>query len=164
MENYIVARVILGILCLIHIFAIYGSKCPWGHIKGKVLNTIIITELVAVTAYIIYDNLQTPPNDGWILAILGYIFVYSLILMTWLAYGIFTVLDKDKVYEMTITHQVQFMNNDYFQGTIVQESSGVKVTVLLPYTSELLPSAKSHIKQNVKFDNVFNGNIVVKRA
>jgi hypothetical protein len=56
------------------------------------------------------------------------------------------------------------MNNDYFQGTIVQESSGVKVTVLLPYTSELLPSAKSNIKQNVKFDNVFNGNIVVKRA
>ena len=164
MENYIEGRVILGVLCLIHIFAIYGAKCPWGHVKGKVLNTIIITELVVVTAYIIYDNLQTPPYDGWFWAIVGYIFVYSLILMTWFAYGIFTLLDKDKIYEMTITHQVQFMNNDYFQGTIVQESSGVKVTVLLPYTSELLPSAKSHIKQNVKFDNIFKGNIVVKRA
>jgi hypothetical protein len=63
MENYIEARVILGILCLIHIFAIYGAKCPWGHVKGKVLNTIIITELVVVTAYIIYDNGEFVKNS-----------------------------------------------------------------------------------------------------
>ena len=164
MENLIESRVILGILCLIHIFAIYGSKCPWGHVKGKVLNTIIITELVVVTAYIIYDNLQTPPYDGWFGAIVGYIIVYSLILMTWFAYGIFTVLDKDKVYEMTITHQVHFMNEDYFKGTVIKERSGVKITVLLPYSSELQATAEGYTKQNVKFDNAIQGYILVKSA
>ncbi len=160
MENLIESRVILGILCLIHMFAIYGSKCPWGHVKGKVLNTIIITELIAVSAYILYDNLQTPPRDGWFLAILGYIFVYVLILMTWAVYSIFTILDKDKVYEMTITHRVHFMNEDYFEGTVLKDD--VEIKVLLPYSQELYPITEETIKQKVMFDNVIYGNILVK--
>ncbi len=162
METYIEGRVILGFLCLIHVFAIYASKCPWGPIKSKVLNSIILIELIAVTVYIIYDNLQTPPHVGWFWAIIGYIFVYSLILATWFMYGFFTYLDKDKIYEMTITHQVLFMNKDYFKGTIVVRKH--EVEVLLPYSSELRPSAEAHIKQNVKFDNVIQGNFVVKHA
>ena len=160
MENLIESRVILGILCLIHVFAIYGSKCPWGHIKGKVLNTIIITELIAVSAYILYDNLQTPPRDGWFLAILGYILVYVLILMTWAVYSIFTILDKDKVYEMTITHRVHFMNEDYFEGTVLKDD--IEIKVLLPYSQELYPITEETIKQKVMFDNVIYGNILVK--
>lgn len=160
MENLIESRVILGILCLIHMFAIYGSKCPWGHVKGKVLNTIIITELIAVSAYILYDNLQTPPRDGWFLAILGYILVYVLILMTWAVYSIFTILDKDKVYEMTITHRVHFMNEDYFEGTVLKDD--IEIKVLLPYSQELYPITEETIKQKVMFDNVIYGNILVK--
>lgn len=160
MENLIESRVILGILCLIHVFAIYGSKCPWGHVKGKVLNTIIITELIAVSAYILYDNLQTPPRDGWFLAILGYILVYVLILMTWAVYSIFTILDKDKVYEMTITHRVHFMNEDYFEGTVLKDD--IEIKVLLPYSQELYPITEETIKQKVMFDNVIYGNILVK--
>ena len=160
MENLIESRVILGILCLIHMFAIYGSKCPWGYVKGKVLNTIIITELIAVSAYILYDNLQTPPHDGWFLAILGYIFVYVLILMTWAVYSIFTILDKDKVYEMTITHCVHFMNEDYLEGTVLKDD--IEIKVLLPYSQELYPITEDTIKQKVMFDNVIYGNILVK--
>ena len=160
MENYIEGRVILGVLCLIHIFVNLASSCPWGPIKRKVLDGIILTELIAVTSYIIYDNLQTPPRDGWFLAILGYIFVYVLILMTWAVYSIFTILDKDKVYEMTITHRVHFMNEDYFEGTVLKDD--IEIKVLLPYSQELYPITEETIKQKVMFDNVIYGNILVK--
>lgn len=162
MENIIESRAILGVLCFIHMIVNYAAQCPWGHIKRKVLDGIILTELVVVTAYIIYDNLQTPPYDGWLLAILGYIFVYGLIFMTWIMYGIFTIMDKDKTYEMTITHHVHFMNNDYLEGTIFEED--IKIKVLLPYSAELDPATKDKLKQNVKFDNVLQGCILVKRV
>ncbi|MBO6281985.1 MAG: hypothetical protein J6N49_05605 [Alphaproteobacteria bacterium] len=161
MGNYIESRVILGLIILIHLFVGYASGIPCGHINRKVLNGVIITELIAVTAYIIYDNLQTPPYDGWILAIIGYLLVYGLILMTWAAYLIYTVLDKDKVYEMTIRDHVRFMNNDYFRGTVMADNR--KVKVFLPYSKELEPKDKTDKKRNVKYDNVLRGNhILVK--
>ena len=100
MEHIIVSRAILGLLILIHLFAGYASGISWGHINRKVLHGVIITELIAVTAYIIYDNLQTPPYDGWFLAIIGYIVVYGLILLTWAVYLIYTILDKAYLYSI----------------------------------------------------------------
>lgn len=161
MENYIESRVILGVLCCMHMFIIYAAQCPFGPIKRKALDGIILAELIAVTAYVIYDNLQTPPYDGWFVAVLGYIFVYGLILMTWVVYGIFTVLDVDKVYEMTIMHRVHFMNKDYFKGTVFDGK--YKRTVLLPYSQEL-SFLTENIKPKVKFDNVLRGYILVKCA
>ena len=64
MEHVIESRAILGFLILIHLFVGYASNISWGYINRKVLHGVIITELIAVTAYIIYDNLQTPPHDG----------------------------------------------------------------------------------------------------
>ena len=165
MENVIEGRAILGMLCFIHMFILYASQCPWGHIKRKVLDGIILMETIAVTTYIIYDNLQTPPYDGWLLAILGYILVYGLIFMTWVMYGIFTVLEKDKFYEMAVTRHVHFMNEDYLVGTVVEtDTAELKrdYTVLLPYSPELYPLIKANIKPKVKFDNVLKGNILVK--
>ena len=162
MEHYIEGRVILGMLCLIHAFVIYASQCPFGHIKEKVLNGIILTELIAVTAYIIYDNLQTPPYDGWFLAILGYLFVYALIVITWLMYGIFTLLDEDKIYEMTIECHVRFMNKDYFKGKV--SDGKYKYYALLPYSSELEPITEANKTQKVKFAEVLRHNLVVKLA
>lgn len=163
MEQYIEGRVILGLLCLIHLFAGYAVKVPWGHLNKKVLNGIILTELVAVTAYIIYDNLQAPPHNGWALAIIGYLFVYGLILITWLGYSIYTKLDEEKTYEMTIKDHVRFMNEDYFRGTVID---GKKETeVVLPYLQELVSAAKTGKKQNVKFDRFLKyGHILVKLA
>lgn len=163
MENYIEGRILLGSLCIIHLLVIYGIQYPWGHIRDKVLGGIILTELIGVTAYVIYDNLQTPPQDGWFLAIIGYILVYSLILMTWLGYLIFTLLDKDKIYEMTIAHHVCIQNAHYLQGTVIERKHKIPVILpILPYSSEL---HESNIKPKVKFDNVFRGMyIVVKRV
>lgn len=161
MEHVIESRVILGLLILIHLFAGYASGVSWGHINRKVLNGAIITELIAVTAYIIYDNLQTPPYDGWTLAIIGYLLLYGLILMTWYGYYIYTELDKDKVYEMTIRDHICYMNEDYFRGTVVDGKR--EVEVYLPYSEELKPKDKTAKKRNVKFDNVLRGvHILVK--
>lgn len=159
--EYIESRVILGLLCLIHLFAGYASGISWGHINRKVLNGFFLTELVAVTAYIIYDNLQTPPYDSWALAVIGYLFVYALILMTWAGYTVYAVLDKDKVYEMTIRDYVRFMNEDYFRGTVVADNR--EVEVYLPYAEELKPKDKTDIKRNIQYDNVLRGtHILVK--
>ena len=163
MENYIECRVVLGLLCLIHVFANYGSLIPWGHIKKSTLNSFILTELIIVSAYIMCDILQTPPRDGWFIAILGYIFVYAMILLTWLLYSIFTLLEKDKIYEMTITHRVAFMNGDYFKGTVVEGER--EYTVILPYSLKLLPLAEANMTQKVKFNTVIRGRyIMVKPA
>ena len=152
MEHYIEGRVILGLLCLIHTFAGYALKVPWGHLNKKVLNGFFLTELVAVTAYIIYDNLQTPPHDGWIFAIVGYILVYALILLTWAGYSIYGELEEDKVYEMTIKHHVRYMNKDYFSGTVIEGKN--EIEVFLPYSSEMAMPVNAGKKQKVKFDNV----------
>jgi hypothetical protein len=162
MENYIEGRVILGMLCFMHVFMLYASQCPLGPIKRRTLESVIFTEFIAVTAFIIYDNLQTPPYDGWFLAILGYTFVYGLIFLTWVAYGVFARLDENKVYEMTITHHIHFMNKDYLQGTVFDGK--YEQTVLLPYSQELYPLTEDNIKQKVMFDNVLRGNILVKRV
>ena len=157
MEHYIEGRVILGLLCLIHLFAGYAINVPWGHINKKVLNGFFLTELVAVTAYIIYDNLQTPPYNGWILAVIGYLLVYGLILMNWAGYYIYTELDKDEVYEMRLSDHVRFMNNEYFRGTVMADNR--EVEVYLPYSENLKPEET----RNVKFDNVLRGvHILVK--
>ncbi len=163
MDNFIESRVVLGLLCMIHIFVGYAVSVPWGHINKKVLNGIIITELVAVTSYIIYDNLQTPPHDGWILAILGYLFVYFLILVTWAMYSIYTQLDVDKVYEMTIKTRVRFENEDYFGGTVMDGKE--EIDVLLPYCPELTPVGEKGRKRKVKFSKFLREfHILVKLA
>lgn len=163
MEHYIEGRVILGLLCLIHAFAGYALRVPWGHLNKKVLNGFFITELVAVTAYIIYDNLQTPPHDGWTLAVIGYLFVYALILMIWSGYSIYTELDEDKTYEMTIKDHIRFMDDDYFRGTVTDGKK--EIEVVLPYDEKLVSAAKSGQKQKVKFDNFLRyGHILVKLA
>ena len=158
MENYIDGRAILGMLCFVHIFILYAIQCPWGPIKRKALNGIILTELVVVTAYIIYDNLQMPPHDWWF-AIIGYLFVYGFICMTWIAYLVFTLLDEDKIYEMTITHHVHLMNEDYLEGFVYEGK--YKYSVYLPYSSELEPLIENNTKLNVKFVNVFRASYII---
>ncbi|MBR5599429.1 MAG: hypothetical protein IKW39_05250 [Alphaproteobacteria bacterium] len=163
MENYIEGRVVLGVLCLIHLLFIFASQCPWGHIKAKVLDGIFLAELIMVTAYVMYDNMLAPPYIGWFWAIVGYLFVYALIVITWLVYGIFTLLDEDKVYEMKINQAVNIMSKDYFKGTVTNGKN--EYEVYLPYSSDLQSLIENNIKPNVKFDRVIKGiYVIVKRV
>ena len=161
MENLIEGRVILGFLCLIHLFLNYAGASNAVHdlVNKKVLNFLILTELVAVTAFVIYDNIQTPPYDGWFAAILGYLFVYFMIGSTWLLFYLCTFLEKDKVYEMTIETKVLLRNKQYFGGTVI--SNGEEVEVLLPYKEEYLALEKPR-KVNVKFNILMRGYYIVE--
>lgn len=157
MENFIESRVILGLLCLIHAFAVYAGAggAVQGHINKNGLKGFMLIELVVVTAYIVYDNLLTPPYNSWFVAILGYLLVYGLIFMTWASYGIYASLDKDKIYEMTISSQVRLMNKDYFGGTVIDGKH--EIEVLLPYSSRLISPDETGKKQKVKFAEVLRG-------
>lgn len=149
MENLIESRVILGLLCFIHILLGYAGAGGAVHdvINKKVLNALILAELVGVTAYVVFDNLQMPPYNGWLLAIVGYVIVYGLIIITWFVYRFYTFMEKDKVYEMTVVKRVYFLGRDYVGGVI--KSGKQEVEVLLPY--EEYPSDKRPKKVKVKF-------------
>lgn len=165
MEHFIESRVILGLLCLIHLFITYAGAAGAvrGHINKKTLKVFMTTELFVVTAYIIYDNLLTPPYDGWFAAILGYIFVYGMLLMTWASYSIYASLDENKTYEMTIDKHVRMWNIDYFGGTVIENNQ--EIEVFLPYIPQLVSSDENTRKQKVKFDEVLRGcYILVKLA
>lgn len=156
MEQCIESRVILGLLCLIHLFVSYAgsSGALRGHINRKVLNGVIIAELVVVTTYVVYDNLRVPPYVGWLVALLGYLFVYGLIYMTWAVYCVYALLDKDKVYEMTAVKRYNSMGGDYFTGTVIED--GHEIEVLMP-----LEESNHAEKQNVKFKEVAGGVYII---
>ena len=138
-------------------------EVPWGHMKNKVLDGIFLTELIVVTAYIIYDNIQAPPYNGWFWAIVGYLFVYAMIVITWLCYGIFALLDEDKIYEMKITHHVGIKNKEYFKGTV--SNGKYEHEVYLPYSPELVSLAEDGSRINVMLDSFIDGiYIVVKHV
>lgn len=165
MENLIESRVILGLLCLIHIFANYAGAngAVYGHINKGVLNGLIGAELLVVTAYIVYDNLCVPPYDGWTTAILGYFFVYGLICLTWLVFRIYTLLEEDKIYEMIVSARVRFKNKDYFKGMVIEGEH--EVEVFLPCSLQSESTIKAGKKPRVKFAEVLRGlHILVKPA
>lgn len=161
MEQYIESRVILGLLCLIHLFLSYAGSTGacHGHINRKALNYTVLAELILVTAYVIYDNLQTPPYNGWFIAIVGYVFVYGMICMTWATYCIYALLDKDKAYEMTINSHVRLQNEDYFKGVVIEQRR--EIEVLLPYLQNLVPKNDKNKKPKVKFQEVLHGRYII---
>ena len=161
MENYIEGRVILGLLCLAHLFIIYAAARGARHspLSKNVLNGAILTELVLVTAYVIYDNIQTPPYNGWMLAIVGYLFVYGLIFMTWAAHCIYALLDKNKVYEMTPQAKITYWNDLYLQGALSED--GHEIKVLLPWANFKALEQAHPKKLLVKFKSVLRGEQII---
>lgn len=165
MEHLIESRVILGVLCLIHLFINYAGAVGAyrKHINKKLLNSAFTVELFIVSAYVIFDNMQTPPHNGWVLAIAGYIIVYGLIFLTWAIHCIYALLEPNKVYEMTINSQVKAFNKDYLKGTVIEENHSIDV--YLPYTTDLVYKDGTDKKQKVLFNEVLHGtHIIVKTA
>ena len=112
MENIILSRAILFALVFVHLLIGYASKIDM-HINAKVLDAVFAVEILALTAYIVYDNILSPPRNGWVLAIIGYLVVYGIIFMTWFVYGLKTIspnkkyqLKKIKPAKITSQHPV----------------------------------------------------------
>jgi len=98
MEGIIVSRFILFILVFVYLLIGYASKIDM-YINAKVLDTAFAVQIVGLTAYIIYDNILAPPKDGWFFAILGYLFVYGIIIMVWFMYD-FKTISPNKEYQL----------------------------------------------------------------
>ena len=164
METFILSRVLLGALCLLNAFLCYCgfSGSVKKHINRFGYYLFYAFEFAAVTAYIGYDNMQSPPIDGWYVAFCGYLLVYVLMLMAWGALYSNTVLDVDKTYDMyvepyTIAH---FMGDDFIIGYVMEHK--IKWNVWLPWKEfEALRISSQNIVISVKFKEVLNGNNIV---
>lgn len=162
MDNLITSRVILFAIFVVHVFLGYGGPAVFNkHIKAKVYDALFAVEISAMTAYVIYDNITCPtPHDGWFLAILGYIFVYGVVTMTWVVFESLTINPK-KVYKLTnIKHKVHVIN----QGVLVNGVVGTiregwrEFEVILPdeeaYT-QVLDDNPIYVKlEAIRKDNV----------
>ncbi len=98
MENIILSRAILFGVFVIHLFIGYAIKTV-KHVNSKFLDTAFALEMFVLTTFVVYDNIQSPPYNGWALAISGYLLLYGLIVLEWWAYGAKTI-ENDKVYEL----------------------------------------------------------------
>ncbi len=118
-------------LVVFHLFLAYAARAVRRHINRHVLNCFIIAELVAVTAYIIYDNVCYPIEELMVLAIIGYLFVYFMIWLTWFMYRPNAVLDKGVAYRFVAYKPVEFLGETYQSGWA--EVRGNLIDVLLPF-------------------------------
>lgn len=162
------SRVILAIFCFIKILMGYGASAVNQPISRKMRNAVFIAELVIITAYIVYDNICYPPYSGWLLAIVGYVFVYAVMFMAWITYGIHSLLDVNTVYEMNVRKKVLFTDSAYLAGkTFISGIVNVKgkdVEVILPCQEfdALQTENKKVIKVKVK--EIVVPNIIVTLA
>ena len=155
MENIIVSRAILIGLVVFHLFVGYGSRAVRCHINRHLLNWFFIVELLAVTAYIVCDNIRAPIEGTIFGAIAGYILVYLCILATWFMYRPNAILDKDVTYKFISYKPVEFLGEEYMNGYV--EVRGNLEEVLLPY--EEYEGITHHMK--VKFKEVIDIYIIV---
>ncbi len=118
-------------LVVFHLFVGYASRAVKCHINRYLLNWLFIAELLAVTAYIIYDNVCNPIIGNKFWAVAGYMFVYFLMWMTWCMYRPNAVLDKDVIYKFIADKPVEFLGNKYMSG--YAEVRGNLEAVLLPF-------------------------------
>lgn len=161
MDGYITGRVILYGVMWIHLSINYpclDGAIKW-HISKKALKTFIGLELIAVTSFIIYDNIQEPPYNGWFLAIVGYAVVYGMICMTYWALYRNTILEKNQVYAMTIIGKETYYGQTYFRGYVVINNR--EINVFLPQY-ELKNTQRKQTKiVPVKFEKVLKAEYII---
>lgn len=121
MGNLITSRVILFAIFVFHVFVGYAGPAVLNkHIKAWLYDALFAVEILAVTAYIIYDNIVCPiPHDGWFLAIVGYIVVYAVIILTWVVFSSL-IIDPKKVYKLAdVKHRAHIIKEGiFFKGVM----------------------------------------------
>ena len=159
MECFVLSRSILGLLCLVHLFINYAGAIGayHGHVSKDFLSGAITDEFVLVSLFVAYDNMLTPPHDGWGLAIAGYLLVYLSIFITWAIYCVYAVMDDNKIYEMTLSDRVNINHTDYLKGTVIEEKH--PITVYLPCSQSY--DVDNARRQRVKFKEVTRGMYIV---
>lgn len=157
MEGYYVSRFVLFLVCLVCAFAIYGSQRIRFCINKKVYNRFFAVMFLLLTAYIVYDNVCCGLPEMWLLAILGYLFVYFWVLAVWDMYLPCTKLEADKVYKMTVIGSTCIESGVNYVGNI-ETADGKTVQVYLN------DEQAGCFEVDVKFSEIYFGKIQVCRA
>ena len=111
MDGIIVSRFILFVVLFCHVLLGYAGPALFKHIKAKVYDALFATEILALTGYIVYDNIVNPIQIGWGFAVLGYLFVYGAVVLTWIAFSPLTI-DPKKAYQLRqIEYKIRILND-----------------------------------------------------
>lgn len=164
MEVYDISRSFLGCVFLLNVFLLYGvSQGVFrGSFNKKLVNGLFITKFILLTGFIVYDNICSPPRDGWVLAIIGYALVYFIIFMVWLSIQPNCALKADTCYDMKLQEYSSFDCINCILGTV---SIGKKeVWVFLPYKEDDKKYFRLDASVKVKFKKVYKGGIFVTLA
>lgn len=151
------SRALLGLFCFVNIIIMYGASSVRQHVDKRIWNAVFAFQALFVTGYIITDNLINPLQGGYVTAVLGYIFVYVLILFAWASWLPNTALEPDIIYTMQPDGMVIHGGSCYVSGTIYADGTNIPV-LLKNKPAQQLP--KSSIP--VKFSQVRNGKIFVE--
>ena len=170
MEHIIVSRVILFAVFVFHVFVGYAGPAVLSkHIKSWLYDALFAVEISAITGYIVYDNIVCPtPHDGWFLAIVGYFFVFAVIILTWIAFSPLTINPK-KVYELTnIKYKIRSVNEKDFEilnGVIGTISEGKRKFQVILLDDEAYDDFKKGQQIYVILDSIHrDGDILVTRV
>ena len=106
------------------------------HISFKVLNIGLCVKLVVVAAYIIWSNFfsATPPPDPMFLNIIGYGFIFGLVLIIWRIYLV-KIVEDGKIYRMTDLKAAKDEERDCYDVYGVIKEHGFSFNVVM-YVSE----------------------------
>ncbi len=163
MEGIIVSKAVLGLVCVINLFIGYAatSGIVKRAISKKSWKTAFVVEVALITAYILYDNIfvSSYHQNGWLIAILGYAFVYLMAFLAWFSFYSNTRLKKNKVYLMRKIGTISFIDQEFIEGEV--EEDGKMIRVLLDNTLAKTEVADSCL---VKFESVENHYIIVELA
>lgn len=163
MENIVLSRLILGFVCFVNVFVGYAGLHGFVRkaINRKVWIAAFVVEVFLITAYIVFDNVfvDCHPDDGWLMAILGYLVVYNIAFMAWFSYRNNTRLEKGKSYKFHREQRMTFDNRIFVSGYVMSGSEKVDVFLEISNYKEDVPNGL-----RVKFKAVEQGYILVSRV
>lgn len=128
MNGYIETRVVLGLIILLNLTIAYESNAVHRHISKRLWNGLFIVQAVAVTLYILLNDIVTPIQNADCMTIFGYIFVYFFMFIGWASWSPNTFLEPDTVYLMEPCDMFIYKNEHYVSGVV---KTGLKETHVL---------------------------------
>ena len=103
MNNYIFSRVAWLSLILLHCFiTMIGTKTKI-YVPAKLYKWLFALEFLVVTAFVVYGCVKEPFYDGTALGILGYLFIYFVILLSYISLKHWTI-NPNTAYEFMPEH------------------------------------------------------------
>lgn len=132
MGDLIISRVVLLVFMLVNLFIGYGSKAVWHPISKKAVNVFFGAEFVLLTSYIIYDNITFPLFDTLFVAMIGYFFVYFVLILAYLSYAEYTKISMNEEYEAVVVYKYIIISEQYFICCNIIDNYGRYYEVYIP--------------------------------